>query len=129
MIGVPLLSIYNRFAVLPVDEITESDPIPTTTITETKATPPLPCHSQLPRHPKWEKRLPEQYVIATTPSSKSLELPILMQTTDTGTILSTKGLLDCGTTNLFIHSDFVQRNKLTTKKLSGLFQYIMWMEC
>ena len=51
------------------------------------------------------------------PSSKSLELPILMQTTDTGAILLTKGLLDCGATDLFIHSDFVQRNKLTTKKL------------
>ena len=52
------------------------------------------------------------------PSSKSVELPISMQTTDTGTILSTKGLLDCSATDLFIHSDFIQRNKLTTKKLS-----------
>ena len=53
-----------------------------------------------------------------TPGSKSLEIPISMQTTDTGTVLSTKGLLDCSATDLFVNSDFVQRNKLTTKKLS-----------
>lgn len=84
-----------------------------------KAIPPLsPCSLQLPRRPKWEKQLLERYIVATTPGSKSLEIPILIQTTDTGTVLSTKGLLDCGATDLFVNSDFVQRNKLTTKKLS-----------
>ena len=119
MLGVPLLFVHNCFAVLPVDDLTESDPFPATTINETKAIPPpSPCRSQLPRHPKWEKRLPERYIVATTPSSKSLEIPISMQTTDTGAVLSMKGLLDCGATDLFMNSNFVQQNKLTTKKLS-----------
>lgn len=118
MLGVPPLSVHNRFAALPVDELTELDSV-STTIHETKATPPTsPRRSQLPRRPKWEKRLPERYIVATTPGSKSLEIPISMQTTDTGTVLSTKGLLDCGATDLFVNSNFVQQNKLTTKKLS-----------
>ena len=41
-----------------------------------------------------------------------------MQTLDTGKILSTKALLDCGATDLFASSDFVARNHLTTKRLS-----------
>ena len=41
-----------------------------------------------------------------------------MQTLDTGEVLSTKGLLDCGATDLFIGSDFMKRNHLTTKQLS-----------
>ena len=53
-----------------------------------------------------------------TPGSKSLELPISMQTTDTGTVLSMNSLLNCGATDLFVNSNFVQRNNLTTEKLS-----------
>ena len=119
MLGVPPLSVHNRFTVLPVDDLTESDPIPATTINETKAIPPpSPHRSQLLRRPKWEKRLPKRYIVATTPGSKSLEIPISMQTTDTGTVLSMKGLLDCSATDLFVNSDFIQRNNLTMKKLS-----------
>ena len=41
-----------------------------------------------------------------------------MQTTDTGTILSKNGLLDCSVTDLFVNSNFIQQNNLTMKKLS-----------
>ena len=33
-------------------------------------------------------------------------------------VLSTKGLLDCSVTDLFVNSNFVQRNNLMMKKLS-----------
>src|SRR6266516_831483 len=36
------------------------------------------------RRPKWERRLPSHYVIGSTPGERSLELPVEIQTTDTG---------------------------------------------
>ena len=119
VLGVPLLSVHNCFTALPVDKLTEIDSVPTTAINKMKAIPPTsPRCFQLPRRPKWEKRLPQRYIVAMTPGLKSLKLPILMQTTDTGTVLSTKGLLNCGVTDLFVNSDFIQQNNLTMKKLS-----------
>ena len=86
LLGVPLLSVHNHFAVLPVDELIEIDSVPTTAINEMKAIPPTsPQCLQLPQCLKWEKWLPKWYVVAMTPGSKSLELPISMQTTDTVT--------------------------------------------
>jgi hypothetical protein len=41
-----------------------------------------------------------------------------MQTTDTSKVHTTHALLDSGATGLFINSDFVTRNHLTTKLLS-----------
>jgi hypothetical protein len=45
--------------------------------------------------------------MASTPSLKSFELDIALQTTDTGEIFTSKALLDCGTTDLFANSDFI----------------------
>jgi hypothetical protein len=43
-----------------------------------------------------------------------------MQTTDTGEAFTSKALLNCGATDLFVNSDFVSQNRLTTRKLSCL---------
>ena len=41
-----------------------------------------------------------------------------MQTTDTGNVHSTKGLLDCGASDMFMSSDFMKQKHLTTKPLT-----------
>jgi hypothetical protein len=49
---------------------------------------------------------------------KSLELTIFLQTTNNGTIIPMKALLNCRATGLFIGTEFMRRKGLTTKKLS-----------
>jgi hypothetical protein len=53
-----------------------------------------------------------------TPSTLSFKLKVLLQTTDTGAVHTTKVLLDCGATNLFVNPDFIVQNHLATKMLS-----------
>jgi hypothetical protein len=80
-------------------------------------TPP-PLRSHVQRHPKWEQQLLRCYVIASTPSLKSFKLNVAMQTTDTGEVFASKALLNCGATDLFVNSNFIAQNWLTTRKLS-----------
>jgi hypothetical protein len=105
----PPLSVHNRFAALSVDEIPEFNSNSTTNSSETKAIPPVLSRSQLPRRARWEKRLPERYIVAANPSSNSFELNISIQTTDTGEVHTTAALLDSGATGLFMNSGFVKR--------------------
>ncbi|KIJ36962.1 hypothetical protein M422DRAFT_143596, partial [Sphaerobolus stellatus SS14] len=70
------------------------------------------------QRPAWERRLPTKYVLAATPSSKSLSLKVSVQTTDTSEVFSTPVLVDCGATGQFMDADFVRRNQLTTCKLA-----------
>ena len=64
--------------------------------------------------PKWERRLPSHYVIASTPGERSLELSVEIQTTDTGQRIQVIALLDCGATGLFINSALVREKGFTT---------------
>src|SRR6266516_4392809 len=69
------------------------------------------------RHPKWERRLPSHYVIGSTPGERSLELPVEIQTTDTGQRVQSPALLDCGATGLFADTAFVREKGFTTRTL------------
>ena len=106
----PPLSSINRFAALSVEEVYESNSI---SLTDTTSNDPKailtspPPRNRFRKRPNWEKRLPERYIVASNPSVNSFELPISMQTIDTGEVLLTNGLLDCGTTDLFASSDFM----------------------
>jgi hypothetical protein len=113
-----LLSVHNHFAALSVDKIPEVNSNSTTNSSEMKAIPPVPSRSQLPHHARWEKRLPERYIVATNPSSNSFKLKISIQTMDTGEVHTTAVLLDSGATGLFMNSEFVKQKRLTTKPLS-----------
>jgi Retroviral aspartyl protease len=132
------LSTKNRFAVLSIDEMTELDLMSSTDSAENdaEAVPQTPSPVQASpmstpssfansrnlrfhRRPNWEKRLPDRFVVASAISDNSLELSITLQTTDMGEVFSTAALLDCGATNKFVHSDFVKRNRITTRLLSG----------
>jgi hypothetical protein len=104
----PLLSVHNHFAALSVDKIPEFNSNSTTNSSETKAIPPVPSQPQLPRRARWEKRLPERYIVAANPSSNSFELKISIQTMDTGEVHTTATLLDSGATGLFMNLEFVK---------------------
>jgi hypothetical protein len=111
----PLLSVHNHFTALFIDKIPESTTIPSTDQTEMKAMPSiLKTHTPCIRCLKWGKHLLNHYTIAANTTSKFLELKISLQMTDTGTIIPTKGLLDCRANDLFVHSDFVSQKGLTT---------------
>jgi hypothetical protein len=122
--GMPLLSSTNRFAMLLVEEVYKLNSISSTdTIANDSKAIPTPPNALKPRsrfrnHPKWERRLPECYVISSTPSSNSLELEVSMQTLDTVEVVASPALLDCGATGLFIDGEFVKVKNLTTRKLS-----------
>jgi Retroviral aspartyl protease len=142
-----LLSTKNRFAVLSVDEMTESDLISSTDSAENDVQavpqPPSPVQtsntvsstfeptpilapssfanshrSHFCRRPNWEKHLPDRFVVASAISDNSLELNIALQTTDTGEVFSTAALLNCGATDKFVHSDFMKHNCIATRLLS-----------
>jgi len=57
--------------------------------------------------------IPKHYVLAVTPSEKSFNLDVAIQTTDTGEVYTVSALLDLGVTGLFIDPEFVQCNCLT----------------
>jgi hypothetical protein len=69
------------------------------------------------RRPRWEKRLPSHYVVASVPGKNSLQLTVEIQTTDTGKRIQILALLDCGATGLFINSALVREKGLTTRTL------------
>ena len=102
VIGMPPLSLNNRFAVLPVEEIHEFNSDSATDY-ETKAIPCPPPQPHLSRCLKWEKRLPKCYIMAANPGSNSFELEVSIQTTDTGEMHATTALLDLGATGLFVN--------------------------
>ena len=62
----------------------------------------------------WEHRLPKTYVVAANPSPNLLNLKVGIQTTDTAEVKGVTALLDSGATGLFINSNFVAAEKLTT---------------
>lgn len=105
----PSLACSNRFSVLEVDKQEILPPI-----TTVKAVPKPPDRpEQLFPRPKWEKtRLPRHFVISSSdnpePSSaNSLDLDIELRTTDTGSEIRTRALVDSGATGSFIDRDFV----------------------
>jgi hypothetical protein len=67
----------------------------------------------------WERRLPKKFVIATTPSDNSLNIDIEIETTDTAIKCNTRALIDCGATGLFINTEYVCLNNLSTRRLTS----------
>ncbi|GLB45579.1 putative zinc ion binding [Lyophyllum shimeji] len=97
-----------------LDAVTKSDlGPPTSDVPEVTIT--VRCRRSLPR---WEKRLPRSFTLATTPSRNSLILGVEVVTTDTQEILGLKALLDSGASGLFLHIRFVREHGITTRTLS-----------
>lgn len=113
----PLLESNNRFTCLSSEstdssEVNDSDS--TDELTEDKQTP----STSRPRIPKWERRLPNRYVVASTPTARSLNLKVEIQTTDFGEVFATDALVDCGATGLFIDTEYVKKKCLTVRTLA-----------
>jgi len=73
---------------------------------------------------RWERRLPAELVIAALEedkdsSSRSLNLKVSIEPTDTGEVKSVNALVDSGATGRFIDRDYVKANHLTTRTLSS----------
>ena len=120
MISVPSSSAGSRYALLPVEScLDECIEIPTRnllsdTLPSLPSSVPRPVHIRLSR---WERRLPRQYIIASTPGSNSLHLPVSIETIDTHERHSLRALLDCGATGMFLDVGFVRANRITEKPL------------
>ena len=114
----PPLPTHNQFSCLSIEESLESDESEQDNIWEAALEPPpeLP-QPRFMRLPAFERRLPRKYIISTTPSSKSLQIKVSLQTTDTADIVSGPALDDCGATGQFIDWEFVKKHRLTTQKL------------
>jgi hypothetical protein len=108
----PLLQSVNRFACLAKESIdvnNTSDAAPEPVEDIQIAPKPTPCCQV----PNWEHQLLKRYVVASMPGPKSLHLKVELQTTDTGEVLATNALLDCGATGLFIDTEYVKQKWLT----------------
>jgi len=110
----PLLQSKNHFAPLFINENPESNssysPEPGN---DSSAVHPIPDSP-----PLCPKCIPKHYVLAATPSERSLNLDVAIQTTDTGEIHAVSALLDSGAIGLFIDPEFVQQNCLATQSLA-----------
>ena len=80
--------------------------------------PPPPKIARI-RLANWERRLPKKFVIATTPSDNSLNIDVEIETTDTAMKRNTSALIDCGATGLFIDTEYVRLNNLSTRRLTS----------
>ena len=112
---VPLLPVHNQFACL---EVENENPSPPSLHAESpvkvtpKSTPYAPLHLC-----QWEKHLPKQYVVAAAPGPKSLIIKVEIQTTDTAEVKSGPALIDCRATGQFMDCNYVEQNRLTTRRL------------
>ena len=126
MSGAPSVASPNRYSCLYKD-------IPNKSAVETKDAPPIPApEAKTPsiprvRRPRWERKLPQRYVIDSVEGRNSLHIPLEMQSVETAATMSVKGLVDCGATGDFIDSEYVISRNLPVQKLSSLFRSSMSM--
>ena len=126
MNSMPLLSSHNCFNVLYVEQIND---IATKTQDVQK---PDPCciESQMEafssmtssvqtRCPKWERSLPQKFVIAAIEENPtSLKLKVEIETTDTAEKKSVSALVDCGATGEFIDRHYAKSSHFNLVKLT-----------
>ena len=120
MNSTPSLPVHNRYAFLKIENNTSvseviPDPVQVSVVSDVPKPPSLPPFIRLP---KWEQQLPRKYIVASSPGGKSLTVKVGIQTTDTGELYSTSALVDCGATGQFMDRRYVERNRLTTRRLT-----------
>src|SRR3981189_3216009 len=114
----PPLSSRNWYACLLVDQCEDA----TSVFDCVKVVPqfaPPPQKIACIRLANWERRLPKRFVIATTPSDNSLNIDVEIETTDTAMRRNTSVLVDCGATGLFIDTEYVCLNNISTRRLTS----------
>ena len=113
---VPLLPVHKQFQCLEVENESTLPPSPPVQPSD-KVTPKSVQPHRFLRLHAWERCLLKRYVVVSTPSSKSLVIKVGVQSTDTGEVKSGLSLVDCGATGQFMDRSYVERNRLTTRKL------------
>ncbi len=109
----PLRDVNNRFTVLTIQEIDDSEPEVAPKPAEFLTTPKTKS-----RRKHWERRLPNRLVIAVTePGPRALHVKLELETVDTAETRQVRALVDSGATGMFIDSKYVRTNGLTTRKL------------
>jgi hypothetical protein len=116
----PSLSCSNRFSVLSVDTISESNELVEKIQDVQNDLTPHPTPPNRVYRPKWERQIPAKLIIASLEdenNNRSLKLKVSIETTDTGEVKSLNALIDSGATGKFIDRDYVKTNRMTTKTL------------
>src|SRR3981189_1502623 len=117
VISTPPLSSHNRYACLVVDQCEDA-----TSVSDCVKVVPQPSVPPLKtariRLANWERRLPKRFVIATTPSENSLNIDVEIEMTDTAMKRNTSALVDCGATGLFVDTEYVRSNNISTRRLT-----------
>ena len=108
----PLLS-SNHYACLEIEEYIDDSP----DMLELQVVQRKPTEPKAKRR-KWERTLPKEFHLASTPGNHSLQLEVQLQTMDTREEKSTTTLLDCGATGLFINEEYAEHEGISTKQLS-----------
>src|SRR3981189_2876049 len=114
----PPLSSHNWYACLVVDQCEDATSIfdCVKVVPQPSSSPPKVARIRLANS---ERRLPKRFVIATTPSDNSLNIDVEIETTDTAMKRNTSALVDCGATWLFIDTEYVHLNNLSTRRLAS----------
>ena len=113
----PSLSTYNRFEVLV--NISDSE-LPSSDVQ--KVENPTPISTPLipkVQKPKWEKALPEKFIIAAMEETlNSLKLKVEIKTTNTAEKRSITAHIDSGATGEFIDRQYAKSCRLNFMKLT-----------
>jgi hypothetical protein len=116
----PPLPVSNQFSVLPIEDAPQMDQTAEkVSVVQPAETPPV----KRTFRPHWERRLPAKLVIASLDGSdespsRSLNLKVDIEATDSGEVKSVDALVDSGATGRFIDRDYVKANRLTARTLS-----------
>ena len=107
----------NRFSVLPVEEVLDTD----------NELPAVPSTTKCYQLSENTLERPEKYFTRTLhPKTKRhLGLSVTLETLDTQQASDHSALLDSGATALFIHHDLVKEKGYSTRKLENLSQFTM----
>ena len=111
-----LLPVHNRFQCLEVENESTLPPSPPVQPLDKVTPKSVQPHWFLRLH-AWERHLLKWYVVASTPSSKSLVIKVGVQSTDTREVKSSPALVDCDAMGQFMDRSYVECNCLTTQKL------------
>src|SRR6202522_2885301 len=121
MNSMPLLSSYNRFDVLQVEQINDIE-METPDMQRTKklliSASPMDSPIRI-RCPKWERLLPKEFVIAATENNPTaLKLKVEIETTDTAEKKSVSALVDCGAAREVIDRHYAKSSGFKLVKLT-----------
>jgi len=109
----PSLPSHNCYTCLSIDEISEPSADELDCVKAVQEPQP-PKGGKLIHLAGWECQLPHRYIIASTPSTNSLDINVEIETMDTGIKHCTRSLVDCSAMGLFMDTEWAHANNVTT---------------